>query len=73
MVVPAASRHITTGALTSPSLDIMKHFEPFTEDVFIPSIGEDFKINYTKVDKDLWNEAVLSYWMSGPDADTNTN
>jgi hypothetical protein len=51
----------------------MKIFEPFTEDVFIPSIGED-GIKYTRVDKDLFNEAVLSGWMSGPDENnTHTN
>ena len=44
----------------------MKYFEPFTEDVFIPSIGKDEKINYVIVDKELFNAAVLSGWMSGP-------
>lgn len=44
----------------------MKYYTPFTEDVFIPSVGEN-EIHYTKIDKDLWNEAVLSSWMSGPD------
>lgn len=42
------------------------NFVPFEEDVFIPSIGIN-GLTYTKVDKELWNEAVLSGWMSGPD------
>lgn len=50
----------------------MQTFTPFTEDVNIPSIGKN-GVKYTKIDKDLWNEAILSGWMSGPDANTDTN
>jgi hypothetical protein len=47
-----------------------KYFEPFTVDQFIPSIGIDENgeavAKYTRVDKDLFNEAVLSGIMSTP-------
>lgn len=45
----------------------MRYFEPFTEDVYIPSIGENMEVKYTKVDKDLFNAAVMSGYMSAPD------
>lgn len=51
-----------------------KYFEPFTEDVYIPSIGEAGEAHYTKIDKELFNQAVMSGWMSGPSDDqTSTN
>lgn len=40
-----------------------EYFEGFTEDLYIPSIGEN-GIEYTWVDKNLMNEAVLKGYMS---------
>lgn len=51
----------------------MKYFEPSTEDVYIPSIGADGQVHYTWMDKDLFNRAVLSGYMSGPSDEEHTD
>jgi hypothetical protein len=43
----------------------MREFEDFTEDLYIPSIGEN-GVNYTWISKEGMNEAVRSGWMSSP-------
>ena len=40
-----------------------KYFEPIDTDICIPSINEN-GIAYTKVSKELFNEAVLKGFMS---------
>lgn len=43
-------------------------FTGFTEDQYIPSIGEQ-GIEYTKLDKDLLNEAIFKGYMSSERSD----
>lgn len=48
---------------------MVEYFKPFTEDLYIPSVGEN-GMEYTWVDKDLMNEAVFRGYMSSPSQDS---